>query len=380
MKLGKINFFKRIYLAITDFRMYPYALKEKLSTAIGYFFKFLILISVIIAAFATSNLFKELPNLLDIFERNIPEFSLINGELQAAENIQRELNEDTYIVVSSENNYNEINELKIEEDNIYDYYILVLSDATVLGLGTEEGVVELGRIQYEPTMTLSKAELVDNWKIFNESNLSKILVWISMTFGMFFALFMIKIWNIIMYMISGYIINIMFGLKLKVSDYLKVVIYASTLPSILGVIALLVVGNVSEAVNFISVLISCVYIFYALRAIKLDSLILGGSGKNAEEKIKNALAHAQKELEKQLEELEKKEEKNKDEEKKDIEKLSQEIKEKEENLLKAQKEYDEAIKKAISMNDKKNETVSDAESKTVEENKKIDENKNEEKK
>lgn len=380
MKLGKINFFKRIYLAITDFRMYPYALKEKLSTAIGYFFKFLILISVIIAAFTTSNLFKELPSLLDTFERNIPEFNLVNGKLQVEENRQQELNENTYLVVNSEKVYNKINELVIEEENIYDYYVLVLSDATVVGIGTEEGVMELGRIQYEPTMNLSKEELVNDWKIFNESNWSKVLVWISITFGMFFALFMIKIWNMLMYIISAYIINIMFGLKLKITEYLKVVIYASTLPSILSVVALLVVGNVSEAVNFISVLVSCVYIFYALRAIKLDSLILGGSGKNAEEKIKNALAHAQEELEKQLEELEKKEKDSRDEEKKDIEKMSQEIKEKEEKLLKAQKEYDEAIKKAISMKDKKDEKASDDESKTAEEDKKIDENQNEKKK
>lgn len=316
MKLGKINFFKRIYLAITDFRLYPYAIKEKWSTAVGYFFKFFILIASIIAAFTTANLFKELPVLLDIFERNLPEFSIVNGVLQTEENIQHELNENTYLILDSESSYSNINKLNLQTEQSYEYYIIMLSDTTVLAFGTEEGVVELGSIQYDSTMNFTKEELASGWKIFNESGINKIVVWGIMTIGIFFVLFMVNIWNIIMYMITAYIINFMFGLKLKLVDYLKVIIYTSTLPTILSVIALLVVGSISEAVNFICMLISCVYIFYALRAIKLDSLILGGNGKNSEEKIKNALANAQEELEKQLKKLEEKQENSDEDEKK----------------------------------------------------------------
>ena len=227
--------------------------------------------------------------------------------------------------------------------------LVMLSDASVLGYKLDDAIHEIGRIEYE-NLTFNKEQLSNEWNMLNNSAVSKLIVWGFVSVGVLAILVIVKLWTLVMYLISTYIINFMFGLKLRFTDYLKIVIYASTLPIILEVIALICVGNVSESVNFISVLVSCVYIFYALRAIKIDSLILGGSGKTAEEKIKSALEHAQKELEKQLEEIEKKEESERNnEEKKEIEKLNIELKEKEENLIKAQKEYEEVLNRVVAL-------------------------------
>ena len=318
MNLGKISFLKRMYLAITDFRMYPYTQKEKVSTAIGYFFKLIIFVSIIIGAFATSNIYEESPMILEMFKENVPEFTISGGKLEATENLQKELNSDTYLIVNSDFNYNQMKEIIIEEETSHNYYVLVLSDATVIGTRLEEGIYELGGIQYEAGVNLTKQQIINEWEILNESTTSKLYIWIGVSIGVFIVMLIIRAWTLIMYLISAYIINFMFGLRLKFKDYVKVVIYASTLPLILETVALIMVGTISETVNFISVLVSSVYIFYALRAIKLDSLILGGSGKTAEEKIKNALAHAQEELEKQLKELEDKEQKENEAEKEKI--------------------------------------------------------------
>ena len=143
-----------------------------------------------------------------------------------------------------------------------------------------------------------------------------------------------------MYILSIYIINIIFRLRLKWQNYIKIAIYVSTLPFLLEMIALIVVGSISESVNFISMLVSCVYIFYALRALKLDSVIVATTGNTTEERIRNALEHAQQELERQLEEIEK-EEKEKAERKKE----EKEQKEAEEKAEKEQKEEEEQKEK-----------------------------------
>lgn len=355
MNLGKISFLKRVYLAITDFRMYPYTQKEKTRIAIGYFFKLLIFVSVIIGAFMTVNIFKDIPTIIDMYEREMPQFSIENGKMQTDEIVKKEINNDVYLIVDSGYVYDQVANIQLSVDSDNLYYVYVLSDCTVMGIRVGDTIQELAKIQYEPEMNFTKQQLSEDFKIFRESIIAKLMIWAGVSIGILLALLFMRVWSLIMYIISSYIINIMFGLRLKITEYLRVAIYVSTLPIILETIAILVVGGISESVNFISMLVSCVYIFYALRAIKLDSIILGGSGKNAEEKIKNALEHAQKELEKQLEELEKKEEAEKTEGKKEIEELSNELKEKEENLLKAQKEYDEALKKVVQFDSDKNE-------------------------
>lgn len=380
MKLGKINFFKRIYLAIADFRLYPYAQKEKLSTAVGYFIKLIMLMSVVIDAFMTSNFLKESPMLLNMYIENMPEFSVENGILQTEESTEKELNSNTYLILNNDYTSNQLNKITFSEANEHEYYILLLSDTAVLGFKFEDGIHELARIDYE-NMSFNKQYIANVWESFNNSFVSKLIIWLGISLGIFITFSIIRLWTLIMYLISSYMINFMFGLKMKITDYLKMVIYVSTLPIILEVIALLFVGNISESVNFISVLVSCVYIFYALRAIKLDSLILGGSGKTAEEKIKNALEHAQKELEKQLEELEAKEEseKDKENEKKEIENLNNELKEKEENLIKAQKEYENVLKKVVSMSEEKQEKEDRENEDILKENVKKNENNDKEK-
>lgn len=369
MNLGKISFFKRIYLSLTDFRMYPYTQKENIVTAIGYFIKLLVVMSVIIGTFVTSNIFEESPMILSMFENSMPDFTISNGTLIASENIEKELNSNTYLVVNSDYNYAQIQNIKIDEADVHNYCVLVLSDVTVVGVKLDDGIYELGSIVYETGMNYTKEQLSNDWRMLNESTTSKFWVWIGISIGVFIVLVIIRLWILIMYMISTYVINIMFGLKLKFVEYLKLVIYISTMPIILETIAIVTVGGISETVNFISILISCVYIFYALRALKLDSLILGGSGKTAEERIKSALSHAQQELEKQLNELEKQEENGQKEinEKKEIEELSKELKEKEENLMKAQKEYQEVLNKAMNLSSEK--------AKNTEENKMSDDEK-----
>ena len=365
MKFGKVSFFKRLYLAIADFRLYPYSRKEKLTTAVGYFLKLIILMSIIIAAFFTTNVFEELPMVISISDRMLPDFNVVNGVFDAKENTTREINDDWYLIVNDEISYKELNTITFEENQKHDFYVFVLADATTIGMLTEDGIAELGGFIYEPNMSFTKTQMLTFLEDFYESSAGKITVWVVSSMVAVIVLLIVRLWTLVMYIMSIFIINIMFGVHLKWQDYCKVAIYVSTLPILLETLAIVTVGGSSESINFVIVAISCVYIFYALRALKLDSFIIDGTGKTAEEKLKNALAHAQKELEKQLAELEKEEAKEKKNERKlskeEEDELNKELYEKEEKLLQAQKEYEEAMERVIKKMDEEEEKENEEE-------------------
>ena len=244
MKSEKISFLKRAWLAITDFRMYPYMLKEKFGTAFGYFIKFLIVISVIIAAFTTSVLFKKMPVIQNALENKLPEFSLSNGILSSNENMQYKLDDNVFLVFEPNSNYAQSSELKLNDSNVYDFYIMAFSDTFVLGVGTDGGIVEISKKTYDPLVTMNKVDLIGMFNDFTQSSVIRATILISITLSTFIVMLIRRLTNVITFIISTYLINFLFKVKLKAVDYFKIFIYASTLPIILSVVALLAVGRI----------------------------------------------------------------------------------------------------------------------------------------
>ena len=84
----KLNFFARIYLAITDFRLYPYIVqKEKFINALAYFVAFIALISAILATGVTSRALGWANEFIEVYNSKVSEFSINNGELVLDENM-----------------------------------------------------------------------------------------------------------------------------------------------------------------------------------------------------------------------------------------------------------------------------------------------------
>lgn len=306
-KFGRVTFIKRVYWAISDFRIYPFILKEKLKVAVGYFLKLIFAISMIMALVFVNRLFEWIPVAVDFYRQEIPYFSIENGTLLAEENTSKEFNEDVLIVIDDEIEYANIENIEFNEDAEHLYYVIMISDAMAIGIRTDDGVFEIGSLLYEEGMNITKSEMLGVFYDFQTSNVSRIAVWLATTLSLFIAYLLVRIWTLVTHMLSIAIINIVFGITLKLKDYLKLAIYTSTLPLILEMIAVMAVGRLSETVNIITVLVSCVYIFYALRALKLDSFIIRKEGRMAQEKVKNALRLAQKELERQIAEMERSE-------------------------------------------------------------------------
>ena len=192
MKIEKVSFFKRLYLAIADFRLYPFTKTEKLTVAIGYFFKLIILMSIIIGARFTTNVFEELPSVISIADRILPEFTLNNGVLDSVENITRKINDDWYLIVNDEVNYKELNTLTFDENEEYDFYAIVLSDATTIAFRTDDGIIEVGGILYESNMNFSKSEMIVTLGQFYESSSSKLVFWAIASLGVIMILLVAK--------------------------------------------------------------------------------------------------------------------------------------------------------------------------------------------
>ena len=305
MKTKRIGFFSRIYLAITDFRIYPFTQKESIWTALGYFVKFTLLASLIIAFGVVWIIYDNSVIVVEEFDKAVPNFQISNGILIADSTSSGELLENLYYFLDSEKTYTEKDELINKSKIDYDYYLLFFQDETALITKLDEEYVKVFGLQHNMLENANKAELVEQWKSSNESYLTRLMIVLLITLCLFIVYTVAKLWNLILNMVSAFLINFIFAVKLKFSGYLKLVIYATTLSSLLEVISILLIHKIPELAEIITSIISFVYLYYGIRTIKIDELIVAGIGNTPEERVKDALLKAQKEIQEQLDEMEK---------------------------------------------------------------------------
>ncbi len=341
MKKENINFFKRIWLAISDFRLYPFVQGEKLKVAIGYFIGLLLVMAVILGGKFTMQTVDGVATFLSRYDREVPEFVVENGVFKTSQNQIIKIKEDLELVIRADKSYKQLETMLFDEQEADGYSAYLLADGMAFCLKTEEGVVNLGNLVYTKDTNFSKQTMYHFLADFTNSSWNRIGLWGMVTIFIFLALLMIRVWNLLMYMIIIATINLIFGVPLKYKNYLCIAIYISTLPILLEVMAILLVGSLSGTASIISILLAVVYIFYALRALKLDFIIKMGNSKVPQERMEQILKEAQKDLEKQLNEEERKEQDD------EISSIREELKQKEDNLIKAQREYQDALKRAL---------------------------------
>ncbi|MBR6253245.1 MAG: DUF1189 family protein [Clostridia bacterium] len=324
--MTKVNFFKRIWLSLTDFRIYPFSQKEKTGKAIWFLLRLILLCSFIIAIFMTKSVFDALPGIIAKTSDVLPDFSISNGELITDEQKFTEINSSTYLVFTnkstSEEILNLINAVKQDKNANKDYvgYIFVLKDQASYVYDLDGAIYQAVKVDYINEIDTSKDEIINDLTTLEESFVAKLIV--LLFFLTVFALITLinRITTILIYFITIWLLNTIFVLKLKFRNYIILVCYVSVLPVILETIAIIVTKQISGPVNLICTLVSFVYMFYGLRAIKIDNILTNGTGKNPLEKLENAIKEAQEEIEEQLKEkAEKKKEENEKQDKEEAE-------------------------------------------------------------
>ena len=318
----RVNFFKKIWLAITDFRLYPYTQKENVGKSIWYFLRLVLLCAFIISCFLTKYVFDSLPGVIAKFDEVIPNFEIINGELISNETKKTEINSDTYMYFASDKTSNDIlnivSDIKDNNDSLHKYmgYILILKDQASYVYDLDGAVYQAAKIDYANMLEpATKESIIYDLTLLESSTLSKIIVLLISTTVFFIVININRFLTSIIYAITIWLLDSLFALKLKFNNYITIICYVSTLPLILETIAIIVTRQISSPVNMICTLVSFVYMFYGLRAIKIDNILSKGIGKNPLEKLENAIREAQEEIEEQLKEQVEKKKEEEDEEK-----------------------------------------------------------------
>lgn len=289
-KSNNMGFFRKIRLAISDFRIYPHILKtESLAKSIGHFALFIMIITVLISASYAIRAFASFDLMLNKYNEQIPEFVLENGVLNVEVQDAIIVQNDLVAIVDTDYKYEECTEL--EQYSEYDRYknkIFINSDAITFessyGSNSTEISDELTVTQLlleDISANYTKSTFYEYVVELKESISMKIMVFLVVFIAVFFAYGLSKLFELILYAVMASLFAAISGMKLSFKNYVKMAVYIVTLPYILETISFMYIGKISETAFLVSNILSYVYIFYAVRAVKLDAflIIINKSGK-----------------------------------------------------------------------------------------------------
>lgn len=266
----KLDFFARIYLAITDFRLYPFVVqREKFINALAYFVCFILLFSAILSAGVTSRAMNWLNNFICIYNEKVDDFEVKNGELIVAQNMDFEY-EKVRIYANGDLNFGELNE-NVFKDSENIVTVLALKDSISVG---NENVGFVITKYKDVNLDINKAETYESLRFALDSWIFKLSLAIIIFCGVFVAYLITKFLNVIGITLMLLFLGYVFGTKYKFKDYMKAAFYVITLPVITELIALIITGTVSDYAYITYYLLVYVYMYYAIRALKLDNIIM----------------------------------------------------------------------------------------------------------
>lgn len=269
MENKKIPMITRLYSAITDFRIYPYIQKEGVQTAISYFFKLIFVVSLVLSIYITTKIYDTMSQVAVDYEQNIPNFMLESGIFTADKALYSTGNE--MIIFDTEYKSEELDTVYAKELIGYESYALIGGDAINISANGQE----LDPIYFKNLKgTFTKESIYSDVFANVNSYAFKISLFITVCICVFFVQLEWKMLNLMVTVALVYIFNIVFGIMIKIIDAFKISMYVMTFPIIIELIAFAVAGKISESVAVIYQVLLSIYVFYALRAIKLDAIIL----------------------------------------------------------------------------------------------------------
>lgn len=315
MKKEKIGFFKKMFLVITDFRTYPFLIKyEKFYKSFSYLLTLVLFVSLILSLNVFLKFNDLFNNILENYEEIIPEFKFSNGELNVSKKFQNELDKDTFLNLNTSYTYNEFKGTEEYKRLLkYTTLILVNNDKIIIEVNGEPlSMYEIDFMDFE--YEFNKNMLLKELIMYSNDNEYKITLAFSMYISIFLAYFISVLTKVIFIACLISIISVFFGVRLSFANYLKIGIYAYTLPLIIEVIAICMIGRVKDYAYYSTVMLTYVYAIYAIRAIKLDAFLMMVTDKK---NVKNISSDFENELReyKELVHSDKGDAKDKDEEK-----------------------------------------------------------------
>lgn len=293
-KAKKINFFKRLKMAIFQLENYIEFLNEKLYKSIGFCIKMTIICSIVIVVSNAIFIYKKYGSPTKYVDNMVPDFSYENSELSISETDAK----------SSENKEMMASIMKRLKPNL----------VTILGDSSYNKALFIKDIEDNEKQVVIIAAIA----VFLESFIEILLFWIIIS---------------VMTSVIGWLVLSFSRLKMRYSKLFALSIYASTLTTIISVIYILLnsfFGIYIEIFDYLSMLIAYIYITAVIYMIKSDlikqqmELIRIAT---VQAKVKEQLKEEDENKEKENKEKDNKEDKtkeNKEEKSKDDETLDDE--------------------------------------------------------
>lgn len=272
MNKSKIGFFRRVFLAVTDFRFYPQVIKESSFKAVGYFLKLILISSALIALYTLHTTLDFISNDMKDYAKKIPDFYVENGEMHFDEETKLELN--SFVSLYMKNDYsNNIDSSFIPEDKLG---VVVTKDKILFGNKSDSSAL----LSFSDVDDISKQELMTNLESIDDSFSNKLLIYIAILFSTIIYVLINRIWLLLMYILLVLVCNILFVVKMKFRGFVKIAIYISTLPILLETFAICIGGKYTQSAEFVTFLIAGVYAFYSLRYIRISDVLIRATRKN----------------------------------------------------------------------------------------------------
>ncbi len=269
----KLSFFKKMALAITDFRIYPYVLKtEGVWKSFGYFIKLLLIVVLLMSTYFCGAIFSNVESFFENYNNIVPEFKFEKGVLSVEETKKLKIDDDTFLVIDTDQTYDEYsNSNAYKENTRYDTRIFVNSDA----ISYEDYQGSGFRLMLKDMeCSFNKESLYTYITIMYENPWNKCIIFLTVYVAVFVGYFISKIFEILIIALIASIICTLFRMKINTKNYFKVAFYAVTLPYLIEAISIMCVGSIKEYTVVVTTLLTYIYVFYAIRAIKLDAFLL----------------------------------------------------------------------------------------------------------
>lgn len=272
MEEKKTSFLKKVKNAIINFDEYQNFSKEKLSTAIKYFLKLMIIFSILISVFLTARLYKEVETLKTSFKNECPDFKIENNILiidgdnkKYEKNFEYEL---LGVIIDSEST-----DITEEQSGQYQRVIAFLKDKMVVKTQDAKTSMTYEDINKNQNINgLSKQSLLE-YANSNEFIFIYAIFFVITAIFAFIAYSLQILMDIFLLSIIGLIISKIAAIKLKYKEIFNMSVYALTLSIILYLVYIcvnIITGFTIKYFDLAYEIISYIYIITAILMIKSD--------------------------------------------------------------------------------------------------------------
>ena len=291
----KIGFFKRVKMSIFDLEKYTIFLNEKLSIALKYFLKLLLILVAIFSITTTVQFVQRIDVLFNYVKNEFPNFEYKDGTLSVDSFVNAyDKTYDAKLIVDTgdvaEEKITEYNDLA-EENGIS---AVMLKDKIFIranGVSAELKYSEL--LNSTGITSLTKETVVNKY---NESGFM-FQIGISIFLYSFMVLYveylLVVLENILIVALFGWIASKVIGIKLKFSKAFAIAIYGLTLSNLINILYSIIASFTTFEIKYFSLMYFIIGYIYMMAVIfmnKADIIEANKKSKENDEKEDNEVS------------------------------------------------------------------------------------------